>query len=35
MVEKEEEKGQQSIPTINKEKFIDVVMTLCKVVPHV
>jgi hypothetical protein len=35
MEEKEEEKGQQSIPTINKEKFIDVTMTLCKVIPQV
>jgi hypothetical protein len=33
MEEEEEEKRQNSIPTINKEKFIDVAMTLCKVIP--
>jgi hypothetical protein len=33
MEEKEEEKGQRSIPMINREKFIDVAMILCRVVP--
>jgi hypothetical protein len=33
MEEEEEEKGQQSIPMINREKFTDVAMTLCRVVP--
>ncbi len=35
MEEEKEEKRQNPIPMINNEKFIDVAMTLCKVIPQV